>query len=356
MVEFAGYEMPVQYEGIMAEHLWTREHAGLFDVSHMGQLLLHRRGRRRRRWRRCCPATSRRSAEGRMRYSLLLAENGGILDDLMVTRRRATNSTWSSTARPSGTTSRHLREHLPDDDHAQPSWTTRRCWRCRGRRRSTRCARLVPGVEALVFMTGGRVRLATAHALWISRSGYTGEDGFEISMPGRDAAALRRRAAARSPRSSRSASARAIRCGSRRGCRSTATTSIPRRRRSMADLGFALSKRRREEGGFPGRRAHPGRARAGRRSPSASGCSSRAASRCARARRCSTPRAARSAASPRGGFAPTLGAPIAMAYVPPRWPRPAPRVTLVAARQGPRRDRRRDALRPPPLRPQRSLT
>ena len=56
MVPFAGYEMPVQYEGIMAEHLWTRENAGLFDVSHMGQLLFHGRGRMQR-WRSCCPPT-----------------------------------------------------------------------------------------------------------------------------------------------------------------------------------------------------------------------------------------------------------------------------------------------------------
>ena len=57
MVPFAGYEMPVQYEGIMAEHLWTRENAGLFDVSHMGQLLFHRRRTSTGRSRRCCPAT-----------------------------------------------------------------------------------------------------------------------------------------------------------------------------------------------------------------------------------------------------------------------------------------------------------
>src|SRR5688500_16922956 len=89
MVEFAGYHMPVQYEGVMAEHLWTRENAGLFDVSHMGQLLFTGEDD-------ADPASALEAllpgditglAEGRMRYSLLLSEGGGILDDLMVTRR-----------------------------------------------------------------------------------------------------------------------------------------------------------------------------------------------------------------------------------------------------------------------------
>ena len=86
MVPFAGYEMPVQYEGIIAEHLWTRENAGLFDVSHMGQLLIHGRGVDSRS-RRCCPATSAAPGDMKPKYSLLLDEDGGIIDDLMATRR-----------------------------------------------------------------------------------------------------------------------------------------------------------------------------------------------------------------------------------------------------------------------------
>src|SRR5215212_4747526 len=86
MVPFAGYEMPVQYEGIIAEHLWTRENAGLFDVSHMGQLLIH--GREvDRALERLLPGDLQFLADMKPKYSLLLAEDGGIIDDLMATRR-----------------------------------------------------------------------------------------------------------------------------------------------------------------------------------------------------------------------------------------------------------------------------
>ena len=85
MVEFAGYHMPIQYEGIMAEHLWTRENAGLFDVSHMGQLHLSGDGVDEA-LEALVPADVKGLGIGRMRYSLLLAEDGGILDDLMISR------------------------------------------------------------------------------------------------------------------------------------------------------------------------------------------------------------------------------------------------------------------------------
>src|SRR5213082_2667803 len=86
MVPFAGYEMPVQYEGIIAEHLWTRENAGLFDVSHMGQLLVH--GRRvDAALEALLPADLQMLGDMKLKYSLLLDDNGGIIDDLMATRR-----------------------------------------------------------------------------------------------------------------------------------------------------------------------------------------------------------------------------------------------------------------------------
>src|SRR3954464_11847580 len=86
MVPFAGYEMPVQYEGIIAEHLWTRENAGLFDVSHMGQLLVH--GREiDAALERLLPADFRAAKDMKPKYSLLLDEDAGIIDDLMATRR-----------------------------------------------------------------------------------------------------------------------------------------------------------------------------------------------------------------------------------------------------------------------------
>ena len=86
MVPFAGYEMPVQYEGIIAEHNWTREHAGLFDVSHMGQLLIHGRGTDAA-LEKLLPGDLQALADMKPKYSLLLEENGGIVDDLMATRR-----------------------------------------------------------------------------------------------------------------------------------------------------------------------------------------------------------------------------------------------------------------------------
>ena len=91
MVEFAGYMMPIQYEGIIAEHLWTRAHAGLFDVSHMGQLRFtganSDAGGVDTALEAIIPASLTSLAAGRQRYSLLLDEEGGILDDLMVARR-----------------------------------------------------------------------------------------------------------------------------------------------------------------------------------------------------------------------------------------------------------------------------
>src|SRR5690349_3742803 len=86
MVSFAGYSMPIQYEGIMAEHKWTRESAGLFDVSHMGQLAIHG-AESEKALEKFLPADLSLLKEGGLRYSLLLADDAGILDDLMITRR-----------------------------------------------------------------------------------------------------------------------------------------------------------------------------------------------------------------------------------------------------------------------------
>ncbi|RYD46345.1 MAG: glycine cleavage system protein T, partial [Sphingomonadales bacterium] len=119
MVPFAGYEMPVQYEGIMAEHLWTRESAGLFDVSHMGQLIFSGanddNGGLDAALEALMPADLAAAKPGHPVYSMLLAENGGILDDLMLTKRddgsiyMVVNGAckWDDIA--------HFREHLADE-------------------------------------------------------------------------------------------------------------------------------------------------------------------------------------------------------------------------------------------------
>jgi len=254
MVAFAGYRMPIQYEGIMPEHHWVREHAGLFDVSHMGQLLLSADDGfdgLDEAIEALVPADVKSLVLGKMRYSLLLAENGGILDDLMLSR-------WPGGIYVvvNGATKyddlAHLREHLPDEitiNHLDD----RALLALQGPEAAVALARIVTGeygLDALTFMTGGRYEIAGVEA-WISRSGYTGEDGFEISIP---AVAAEKVADALCEQ----LEVKPIGLGARDSLRLEAdlplyghdldeeTTPI------AAALGFALSKRRREEGGFPG--------------------------------------------------------------------------------------------------------
>ncbi|WBO23502.1 glycine cleavage system aminomethyltransferase GcvT [Sphingomonas abietis] len=255
MVEFAGYLMPIQYEGIMAEHLWVRDHAGLFDVSHMGQLLFTGEGVAEG-LEALLPADVKGLGEGRQRYSLLLADNGGILDDLMLTRLPAESlfdapggiymvvngaTKWDDIA--------HLREYLPDEI-TMSHLDEQALLALQGPEAVTALARLAPGVAALTFMTAGAFTIAGIDC-WVSRSGYTGEDGFEISVPAEDVTALADALCAQPE-------VKPIGLGARDSLRLEAglplyghdldeeTTPV------AADLGFALSKRRREEGGFPG--------------------------------------------------------------------------------------------------------
>src|SRR6478672_9906008 len=183
MVPFAGYAMPVQYEGIIAEHLWTRASAGLFDVSHMGQLLIAgpeaEKGLETQ-----LPADLSSLAEGRLRYSLLLNVDGGIIDDLMVTRRGGHFYMVVNGATKYGDIE-YLEDKLPRGvvlDHMKEQALLA----LQGPKAVDALSRLAPGVEALGFMTGGGFEIGGARA-WISRSGYTGEDGFEISILARDA-------------------------------------------------------------------------------------------------------------------------------------------------------------------------
>ncbi|MBD8678107.1 glycine cleavage system aminomethyltransferase GcvT [Sphingomonas sp. CFBP 13720] len=257
MVPFAGYTMPVQYEGIMAEHLWTRESAGLFDVSHMGQLLIHGTDAVAA-LEALLPGDLAILKSAKMRYSLLLDDNGGILDDLMVTRLGDSQPFGEAEGAAfymvvNGATKYddigHLREHLPDaitlnhlDDRALLA--------VQGPKAVDALDRIVPGVAALTFMTAGAFAWQ-GHALWISRSGYTGEDGFEISLP-EEAAADFADAITAEPE------VKPIGLGARDSLRLEAGLPLyghdlsPDITPVAADLGFALSKRRREEGGFPG--------------------------------------------------------------------------------------------------------
>jgi aminomethyltransferase len=247
MVAFAGYHMPIQYEGIIAEHLWTRENAGLFDVSHMGQLMLSGEGAAAA-LEAVVPGDMLALGEGRMRYSLLLAEDGGILDDLMVTTTPmgiyiVVNGAvkWEDIG--------YLREMLPDDitlNHMDD----RALLALQGPKAVHALKRIVPGVEALYFMEAASF-LWHHEPLWISRSGYTGEDGFEISVPANQAEAL---AAALCEQ----AEVKPIGLGARDSLRLEA--GLPLYGHDLddqidpveGDLTFAINKRRRTEGGFAG--------------------------------------------------------------------------------------------------------
>jgi aminomethyltransferase len=250
MVEFAGYWMPVQYEGIIAEHLWTREHAGLFDVSHMGQLLLSGEGLDEA-VEALLPIDLSTLNLGEQRYSLLLDEHGGVLDDLMVQRwpndlYMVVNGAmkWEDIG--------HLREHLPDeitlnhlDDHALLA--------LQGPEAAAALSRHGAGeypLSALTFMKFGRFDLAGVDVT-ISRSGYTGEDGFEISLP-----------AAAAPQIAdllcSEPEVKPIGLGARDSLRLEAGLPLyghdmsPETSPIAAGLLFGINKRRRTEGGFPG--------------------------------------------------------------------------------------------------------
>ena len=331
MVPFAGYLMPVQYEGIMAEHLWTRQSAGLFDVSHMGQLTISGEGAEAALERMLPAAIDPGLPFEQARYSLLLTEGGGILDDLMLTKRPGD---VSSGGQPyvyvvvNGATKyddvAHMLDYLPDEvtlnlmeDHALLA--------LQGPKAVDALARLVPGVETLVFMQG-RAFAWAAHDLWISRSGYTGEDGFEISVPADAAQALADALCAQ-------AEVKPIGLGARDSLRLEAGLPLYGHDLSTdidpvaADLGFAIARRRRDAADFPGaerimaeRAGGPATRRVGLlvegRQPVREGAAVMDADESEVGRVTS------------GGYAPSVGQPIAMAYVPLAMAAPGTTITL----------------------------
>ncbi|HTG37923.1 glycine cleavage system aminomethyltransferase GcvT [Sphingomonas sp.] len=334
MVEFAGYHMPIQYDGIMAEHLWTRESAGLFDVSHMGQLRIDGPGVVDA-LESLLPADVAGLGAGRQRYSLLLADSGGILDDLMLARLPTDHpfgevedgepafymvvngaTKWDDLA--------HLREGL-DDAINLNLLDERALLALQGPKAVDALERLVPGVAALGFMTAAAFDWRGT-ALWISRSGYTGEDGFEVSVAADDSVALAQALCAEPE-------VKPIGLGARDSLRLEAglplyghdldeeTTPV------AADLGFALSKRRREGGGFPGAERVLGEYVTGAaikrvglivegRQPVREGATVVNAHGATIGRVTS------------GGFAPSVGQPIAMAFVPAELAAPGTAIML----------------------------
>jgi aminomethyltransferase len=247
MVPFAGYDMPVQYDGIMAEHMWTRTQAGLFDVSHMGQLLFHGPDLDKA-LETLLPGDLQSLKDGRLRYSMLLSEDGGIIDDLMATRRGEQFYVVVNGATKAGDIEqfeRRLPRGIAFDLMKEQALLA-----LQGPEAAVVLEALVPGVAALSFMQADLFRW-NGQPLWISRSGYTGEDGYEISVASRDAAAFADALLG-------DARVKPIGLGARDSLRLEAglplyghdldgeTTPV------MADLLFAIGKRRRAEGGFAG--------------------------------------------------------------------------------------------------------
>jgi glycine cleavage system T protein (aminomethyltransferase) len=320
MVPFAGYAMPVQYPtGILAEHAWTREHAGLFDVSHRGRAFLvaadGRHETAARALEALVPADILNLKPNQQRYSQLLAEDGGILDDLMVTRVGAPgHEGWLYLVVNASTKEAdyaHIEARLPagvalrrKDDLALMA--------LQGPAAEAVLAAKAPSVAGLPFMGATDVQV---DGIWahVSRSGYTGEDGFEISVHGGDAAALWRALLAHPE-------VKPIGLGARDSLRLEAGLCLyghdidPTTSPVEAGLTWSIQKRRREEGGFPGadriRREladGPARVRVGLRpegrAPAREGTP------------IVTPDGRAVGTVTSGGFGPTVNGPVAMGYV-----------------------------------------
>ncbi len=314
MVGFAGYHMPIQYEGIMAEHAWVREQAGLFDVSHMGQLSFSGEGVDAA-LEQLLPSDIQGLKPVRQRYSMLLDEEGGILDDLMVSRLGDGAFDGADIYMVVNGATKYddigwMIEHLPDEV-VMNHMDEQALLALQGPQAGDALASLIPETADLLFMQSGLFTWRGV-PLWISRSGYTGEDGFEISVPGEDAKLLADALCALPQ-------VKPIGLGARDSLRLEAGLPLyghdltPAVSTIAADLGFAIQKRRREEGGFIGHARvmkeladGPGARRVGLRiegrMPAREGAKIYAGS-------------VEVGAVTSGGFAPTVGAPIAMGWV-----------------------------------------
>ncbi len=332
MVPFAGYDMPVQFpDGIIAEHLWTRSHAGLFDVSHMGPSFVRLRdglgapGAHEKiaaLLETLTPTDLQGLAPGEIRYSLLLNEVGGILDDLMI-------------GRPAEPQAQGMLYVVVNAACKEADWArieaklgadvvveradANALIALQGPLAKDVMAGIAPEALRLTFMRFGRFMWNGA-PLVIARSGYTGEDGFEILCPAAVAAAFARTLLA-------DERVKPIGLGARDSLRLEAGLCLyghdltPEISPAEASLAWAIGKRRRAENGFPGAErilyelAHgPTKKRIGLklegRQPAREGASLLG------------PDGAPIGIITSGGYAPSLSAPIAMGYAPPALARP----------------------------------
>ncbi|WP_103102963.1 glycine cleavage system aminomethyltransferase GcvT [Pseudomonas sp. LFM046] len=316
MVPFAGYDMPVQYPlGVLKEHLHTRAQAGLFDVSHMGQIRL-RGERAAQALESLVPVDILDLPVGLQRYALFTDANGGILDDLMVARLADDELFLVVNAACKAQDLAHLQAKIGAQCDIESLFDSRALLALQGPAAATVLGRLAPEVQAMTFMQFRAVRLAGVDC-YVSRSGYTGEDGYEISVPVADADALARALLAQPE-------VQPIGLGARDSLRleaglclyghdmSSATTPVE------ASLTWAISKARRADGvragGFPGaaqvfaqQQAGVARKRVGllpqERVPVREGAEIVDADGAVIGQVCS------------GGFGPSLGAPVALGYL-----------------------------------------
>lgn len=332
MVPFAGYDMPVQYpSGILTEHNWTRENAGLFDVSHMGQAFLigpdHETTARALEA--LVPADILNLPHGKQRYSQLLNEEGGILDDLMVTRSSDPAEDGALMLIVNAACKladyAHIEARLPANVRLIRA-ERRALLALQGPKAEQALARIAPEAAEMAFMSARSFKVAGVRAN-LSRSGYTGEDGYEISAAADkigeiwDALLL-------------DPAVKPIGLGARDSLRLEAglclyghdidTTTSP----VEAGLTWSIQKRRREEGGFPGaariqRELAEGtsRVRIGLlpegRAPAREGAE------------IATPEGEVVGVLTSGGFGPTLNGPCAMGYVARAHAAPGTRLDLI---------------------------
>lgn len=316
MVPFAGYEMPVQYPaGIMAEHKHTRAKAGLFDVSHMGQAWLFAPDGLAELFERLVPGDIAGLDEGRMRYTQLTTADGGIIDDLMVTRMPnaggrerlfvVVNASRKAVDLP------HIASGIEGKAEISP-WENRALIALQGPAAAEVLAGHIPEAADMAFMSAREI-VRDGETLLVSRCGYTGEDGFEISLPAAMAEAFAETLLAHDEVEPAGLGARdslRLEAGLCLYGEDIDETTSP----VEAGLRWSIGKRRREEGGFPGAERimreiaeGPSRRLVGikpeGRAPARHGTAIRSAD------------GEEIGAVTSGGFGPTVEGPVAMGYV-----------------------------------------
>ncbi len=325
MVPFAGYSMPVQYkEGVLKEHLWTREHAGIFDVSHMGQARL-RGVSPLSAFEEITPGDFIGLKPGKQRYSVLLNKSGGIIDDLMAARPDDDGLFVVVNGACKDNDFKVIDAELAGQVTIE-RLEDRALLAVQGPEAAAVVGRHLPAALGMVFMDS-RAMPGFGTNILISRSGYTGEDGYEISVPASEAERIWD-LLLEDPR------LKPIGLGARDSLRLEA--GLPLYGHDVdetvspieADLAFAVSVKRREARDFPGAARiakelaeGPARKRVGLRvlegAPAREGAEIADES------------GAVVGVVTSGGFAPTLSAPIAMGFVPPALAQPGQKLKVI---------------------------